>query len=198
MTGSLSWACFTFLFTPHFYFYTPQAHYAYFDHLHHCFTFPDYQLVPTLEEFYQLLRIPILNQLHFTGFEKYLQPGEIATVLHLKRSDIIDNQETMSGVKGFLAKFLLEKVRLFIDAMNFQAFEEVLALLIYGLVLFPNPDQIIDGMMSKSSFLVTLCLLCLEIFCILFTLVLQGREGILCVIYCCYLGGLFHTFPDEY
>ena len=30
------------------------------------------------------------------------------------------------------------------DAMSFQAFEEILALLIYGLVLFPNPDQLID------------------------------------------------------
>ena len=28
--------------------------------------------------------------------------------------------------------------------MDFQDFEEVLALLIYGLVLFPNPDQLID------------------------------------------------------
>ena len=28
--------------------------------------------------------------------------------------------------------------------MSFQAFEEILALLMYGLVLFPNPDQLID------------------------------------------------------
>ena len=39
---------------------------------------------------------------------------------------------------------MLEKARLFLEAMNFQAFEEILALLIYGLVLFPNPDQLID------------------------------------------------------
>ena len=29
--------------------------FQFFDPLHHCFTFPDYQLVPTLEEFSQLL-----------------------------------------------------------------------------------------------------------------------------------------------
>ena len=28
--------------------------------------------------------------------------------------------------------------------MDFQDFEDVLALLIYGLVLFPNPDQLVD------------------------------------------------------
>ena len=35
--------------------------FQFFDPLHHCFTFPNYQLVPTLEEFSQLLRIPILH-----------------------------------------------------------------------------------------------------------------------------------------
>ena len=33
----------------------------FFDPLYHCFTFPDYQLVPTLEEFSQIMGIPILN-----------------------------------------------------------------------------------------------------------------------------------------
>ena len=41
--------------------YMMKVLFHFFDPLHHCFTFPDYQLVPTLEEFSQLLRIPILN-----------------------------------------------------------------------------------------------------------------------------------------
>ena len=44
----------------------------------------------------------------------------------------------------FLAKFLIDKAQLFWDDMDFQAFEEVLALLIYRLVLFPNPDSFVD------------------------------------------------------
>ena len=36
------------------------------------------------------------------------------------------------------------KAQLFWDDMDFQAFEEVLDLLIYGLVLFPNPDSFVD------------------------------------------------------
>ena len=39
----------------------------FFDPLYHCFTFPDYQLVPTLEEFSDLLGISILEQTPFTG-----------------------------------------------------------------------------------------------------------------------------------
>ena len=34
--------------------------FQFFDPRHHCFTFPDYQLVPTMEEFSKLLGIPIL------------------------------------------------------------------------------------------------------------------------------------------
>ena len=52
--------------------------------------------------------------------------------------------ETRSGVKGFLAKFLFEKAQDCWDSLDLQDFDEIVALLIYGLVLFPNPDQLID------------------------------------------------------
>ena len=54
------------------------------------------------------------------------------------------NWDTRSGVKGFLAKFLLEKAQDCWNTLDLQAFEEVLALLIYEMVLFPNLDQLID------------------------------------------------------
>ena len=57
--------------------------FQFFDPLHHCFTFPDYQLVPTLEEFSQLLRISILNQLPFNGTERNPSPEEVARALYL-------------------------------------------------------------------------------------------------------------------
>ena len=43
-----------------------------------------------------------------------------------------------------MGKFLIDKAQLFWEDMDFQDFEEVLALLIHGLVLFPNPDSFID------------------------------------------------------
>ena len=81
--------------------------FQFFDHLHHCFTFPDYQLVPTIEEFSQLLGVPILDQLPFTGIERDPKPEEIARALYLQRSDVVANWETRSGVKEFLANFCL-------------------------------------------------------------------------------------------
>ena len=41
--------------------------FQFFDPMHHCFTFPDYQLVPILEEFSQLLEVPVLDHIPFTG-----------------------------------------------------------------------------------------------------------------------------------
>ena len=116
----------------------------FYDLLYHCFTFQDYQLVPTLEEFSELLGISILEQTPFTGWEKILRPEEIAAALHLTKEEVMANWETRSGAKGFLTKFLVGKANYFWDGLDFKAFEDILALLIYGLVLFPNPVTLVD------------------------------------------------------
>ena len=41
--------------------------FQFFDPKHHCLAFPDYQLVPTMEELSQLLGVCILDQIPFTG-----------------------------------------------------------------------------------------------------------------------------------
>ena len=85
--------------------------FQFFDPKHHCFTFPDYQLVPTLEEFSRLLGMPILDQTPFSGLEKIPKSEEVAAALHMTKSDIEANWVTRSGVKGLLAKFLMNKAR---------------------------------------------------------------------------------------
>ena len=50
----------------------------------------------------------------------------------------------LRGVEGLLAKFLMDQAQLFWDNLHFQAFKDVLALLIYVLVLFPYPDSFLD------------------------------------------------------
>ena len=88
------------------------------------------------------MRIPILNQLPFNGTERDPNLEEIDQALH--SSDVTTHWETRSGVKGFLAMFLFEKAQSCWNSLNLQAFEEIVALLIYGMVLFPNPDQLLD------------------------------------------------------
>ena len=73
--------------------------FQFFDPFHHCFTFPDYQLVPTLEEFSDLLGISILEQTPFTGLEIAPRPEDISSALHLTMADVVSNWEIRSGVK---------------------------------------------------------------------------------------------------
>ena len=79
--------------------------FQFFDPKHHCFTFLNYLLVPTMEEFSKLLGVPILDQASFTGLEKVPKPEVIAAALHLKRSDmcLIGKQEV--ELKVFLLNF---------------------------------------------------------------------------------------------
>ena len=114
--------------------------FQFFDPKHHCFTFPDYQLVPTLEESSKLLGLPMLERVPFTGLEQDPNSEDVTVALHLKPSDIESNWEKRSEVKGLLANFLMKKAHIFLDAMSYHAFKDVLALLIHGLVLFPNSD----------------------------------------------------------
>ena len=107
--------------------------FQFFDPLDHYFIFPDYQLVHTLEEFSQLLSIPILTQLPFNGTERDPKPEEIAQALHLHSSDVTTHWETRIGVKGFLVKFLFENAQICWNSLELQAFEEIVALLIYGM-----------------------------------------------------------------
>ena len=97
-----------------------------------------------MEEFSHLLGISILEQMPFTGLQETPRPEDIASTLHLKQADVVSNWETRRGVEGFSAKFLIDQAQLFWEDLDFQAFEDVLDLLIYCLVLFPNPDSFID------------------------------------------------------
>ena len=65
--------------------------FQFFDPKHHCFTFPNYHLVPTMEEFFKLLGVPILDQIPFSGLEKDPRPEDTATALHMKLSNIASN-----------------------------------------------------------------------------------------------------------
>ncbi|KAI5438886.1 hypothetical protein KIW84_024565 [Lathyrus oleraceus] len=116
----------------------------FYDPLYRCFTFPDFQLLPTLEEYAYHMGIPILDQLPFSGLEKIPSSQEIADMLHMDVSDIVANMITKGGIQGLPSDFLITKATLFGKAMSKEAFEAIFVLLIYGLVLFPNIDNFVD------------------------------------------------------
>ncbi|XP_058754282.1 uncharacterized protein LOC131627440 [Vicia villosa] len=89
------WALYTLL-----QFYDPELR---------CFTFLDYQLAPTLEEYADILKI---------------KPN--------------------GGTHGFHVKFLIKKADTLAVEKKWKEFNALLAVMIYGLVLFPNIPNFVD------------------------------------------------------
>ncbi|GAU37329.1 hypothetical protein TSUD_61430 [Trifolium subterraneum] len=117
----------------------------FYDPIYHCFTFVDYQLVPTLEEYSYWVGLPISERVPYTGLEEFPAPSVIANALHLKTSDIVSSRTKKGGFQGLTSNFLFGRAFGFAKNGDVTAFEAILALLIYGLVLFPNIDSFVDN-----------------------------------------------------
>ncbi|XP_050888995.1 uncharacterized protein LOC127094179 [Lathyrus oleraceus] len=116
----------------------------FYDPLYQCFSFPDYQLTPTLEEFSHFIGLPIPDQVPFSGLEEISKHQDIAKATHLKMSEIKANLTTKGGIIGLHAKLLIEEAHYFASMKSIDAFEAILSLTIYGLFLFLNVEDFID------------------------------------------------------
>ncbi|KAL5123861.1 hypothetical protein HKD37_02G004360 [Glycine soja] len=90
----------------------------YYDQSLRCFTFGDFQLAPTIEEFEGILECPI------GGRKSYLFSG--------------------NGVAGIPRKCLEEKAEALASQGERASFIDILALLVFGTILFSNVDGLMD------------------------------------------------------
>ncbi|XP_058741319.1 uncharacterized protein LOC131613687 [Vicia villosa] len=111
--------------------------------LYYCFNFPNYQLLPTLEEYSSIIGLPIAGRVPFTGLEQDPKPCEIAKSTHLRKGEIEKNMVTKGGLPGLPTEFLIEKALTFSQERKEEDFEAVFALLVYGLFLFPNINKFV-------------------------------------------------------
>ncbi|KAH1241431.1 hypothetical protein GmHk_07G019019 [Glycine max] len=116
----------------------------YYDQPLRCFTFGDFQLVPTIEEFEEILGCPL------RGRKPYLSSGclpslrRIATVVKDSARGLDRIKQTRNGIAGLPQKYLEDKARGMANQGDWVPFMDVLALLIFGVVLFPNVDGLVD------------------------------------------------------
>ncbi|KAI5410039.1 hypothetical protein KIW84_055496 [Lathyrus oleraceus] len=94
----------------------------FYDPLYRCFTFPDFYLLPTLEEYAYHVGIPILDRLSFSGLEKILSSQEIADMLHVEVSDIVPNMTTKGGIQGLV---LFPNIENFVDVNAIRIFSSL-------------------------------------------------------------------------
>ncbi|KAH1202681.1 hypothetical protein GmHk_17G049091 [Glycine max] len=116
----------------------------YYDQPLRCFTFGDFQLVPTIEEFEEILGCPL------GGRKPYLSSGclpslsKIATVVKDSARGLDRIKQTRNGIAGLPRRYLENKARGMANQGDWVPFMDVLALLIFGVVLFPNVDGLVD------------------------------------------------------
>ncbi|XP_050877928.1 uncharacterized protein LOC127081751 [Lathyrus oleraceus] len=116
----------------------------YYDPPLRCFTFADFQLAPTLEEVERIVGLKLKDFNPFPKLEEDMGPKKIASALSINVPTVRDNWTEKGGCKGFAAMFLEDLALKFKKSGNWNAFYAVLALLIHGIVLFPNVEKFVD------------------------------------------------------
>jgi len=116
----------------------------YYDHPLRCFTFGDFQMVPIVEEFEEILGCPLGGRKPylFSGFLPSL--STIAAVVGDSAKELDRMKQTRNGVVGLPRKYFEGKARDMASQEKWGPFADILALLIFGVVLFPNVDGLVD------------------------------------------------------
>ncbi|KAH1189644.1 hypothetical protein GmHk_20G057375 [Glycine max] len=116
----------------------------YYDQQLRCFTFGDFQIVPTVEEFEEILGCPLGGRKPylFSGFLPSL--SKIAAVVRDSAKELDRMKQTRNGVVGLPRKYLEGKARDMASQEKWVPFADILALLIFGVVLFLNVDGLVD------------------------------------------------------
>ncbi|XP_050876158.1 uncharacterized protein LOC127079833 [Lathyrus oleraceus] len=109
-----------------------------------CFTFSGFQLAPTLEEFERIVGRNLKDYNPFPKFDEGIPPKRIALALGLKVSEFVDNWDVKEAFNGFSRKFLDDQAKKMEKEGNWKYSYVVLAVLVYGIVLFPNIDHFVD------------------------------------------------------
>jgi len=115
----------------------------YYDQPLRCFTFGDFQLVPTVEEFKEILGCPLGGRKPylFSGF--YPSMVRVAKVVKISVQELDHVKQNRNRVVGIPRKHLEEKVKALADQGEWASFIDILALLIFGVILFPNMEGLV-------------------------------------------------------
>ena len=116
----------------------------YYDQPLRCFTFGDFQMVPTVEEFEEVLGCSLGGRKPYLFFGFLPSLSKIAVVVGDSAKELDRMKQTWNGVVGLPRKYLEGKARDMASQEKWGLFADILALLIFGVVLFPNVDGLVD------------------------------------------------------
>jgi hypothetical protein len=113
----------------------------FFDSHLRCFTFQDFQLLPILEEFEIILGRSMEGRACYV--REIPTEKDIAKALHLEKEEVSSLRESRD-IEGFSKRALEAKAQEKLFVGNWKAHNAILALLIYGLIMFPSYDYFVD------------------------------------------------------
>ncbi|KAL5153570.1 hypothetical protein HKD37_19G053084 [Glycine soja] len=116
----------------------------YYDQPLRCFTFWDFQLSPMVEEFEEILGCPLGGRKPylFSGF--YPSLARISKIVQISAQELDHRKQVENGVVGIPRKYLEAKSRILASKGEWAPFIDILTLLIFGGVLFPNVEGLVD------------------------------------------------------
>ncbi|RDX71628.1 hypothetical protein CR513_48996, partial [Mucuna pruriens] len=108
----------------------------YYDPPLRCFTFKNFQIAPTLEEYELLLGLSLAECTYH--FHQGQQPSwaTIARLLRVFKSEMAKERKNQNGLEGINRIYLEER-----EEESWQAIMDVLGLLIYGILLLPHLED---------------------------------------------------------
>ncbi|KAH1256940.1 hypothetical protein GmHk_03G007006 [Glycine max] len=133
----------------------------YYDQPLRCFTFGDFQMVPTIEEFEEILGCPLGGRKPYLFFGFLPSLSKIAAVIGDSAKELDRMKQIRNGVVGLPWKYLEGKARDMASQEKWGPFADILALLIFEVVLFPNVDDLFDTFdrrCEKNSAWIVYCL----------------------------------------
>ncbi|XP_027368455.1 uncharacterized protein LOC113874431 [Abrus precatorius] len=101
-------------------------------------------LAPTLEEFEQILDLPLEGRQPYRPMEHHASLPTIANVLRIHPAELQQAYQEKHQNRGFTREFLERQTYNLAEKEDWETFMDVLALTIYGIVLFPKHDNFVD------------------------------------------------------
>jgi len=94
----------------------------YYDPPLRCFTFSNFQLVPTIEEFEQILDLPLEGKVPYKHLEQHASMLVIARFMKIQLAELKGKFVSRKGAKGFSQKFLEAHLRQLADKKDWETF----------------------------------------------------------------------------
>ncbi|XP_058763595.1 uncharacterized protein LOC131637048 [Vicia villosa] len=110
-----------------------------------CFTFQDFQLAPTLEEFEQVLGFSKIKEGPYTEIGRVIEVEDLSKAWGIPLEGLRLHYKEEVKVRGIKREYLESKALSLADKGEWEPCRDIFALLIFGVILFPNVMSFIDS-----------------------------------------------------